>query len=297
MDVENTQIVRGFPTLARKIAAGPDYETFIFRKFDQLSARNLLHLESRLTYLEWKLTILDEKAALNSETENIRSVLTWEAFENKAREKGSPEYQRMEIAEEISRVLKDYHEALLRQSQVAALEEPRQRPLNVARSQMFNNVYDPHGNKVRSEPLIMGDAAKRLDDENRRDLAAVRRPPESDLLSRFLQDHWMFKTRKLTDETEYIVESHIHWVGAVVSTLVAAILLLGAIFLLRALNQEDAQLGVIAMFTVLFSASVRVMTNARRAEIFASTAAYAAVLVVFVSTSPPGSGQVCCSAT
>jgi regulator of replication initiation timing len=108
MDVENTQIVRGFPTLARKIAAGPDYETFIFRKFDQLSARNLLHLESRLTYFEWKLTILDEKAALNSETENFRSVLTWEAFENKAREKGSPEYQRMEIAEEISRVLKDY---------------------------------------------------------------------------------------------------------------------------------------------------------------------------------------------
>jgi uncharacterized membrane protein len=102
----------------------------------------------------------------------------------------------------------------------------------------------------------------------------------------------------LTDETEYVVESHIHWVGAVVSTLVAAILLLGAIFLLRILDQkEDAQLSAIAMFTILFSASVRVMTNARRAEIFASTAAYAAVLVVFVSTSPPGSSQVCCSAT
>lgn len=110
MDVESMQVRRGFPSLARKIAAGPDYETFIFRKFDQLSARNLLHLESRLTYLEWKLTTSDEKAALSSDTENVRCILTWEAFEDKARDKESPESKRMEIAEEISRVLKDYRE-------------------------------------------------------------------------------------------------------------------------------------------------------------------------------------------
>ena len=40
---------------------------------------------------------------------------------------------------------------------------------------------------------------------------------------------------------------------------------------------------MIAGFTVLFAASVGLLTNAKRAEMFASTAAYAAVLVVFVS--------------
>lgn len=87
------------------------------------------------------------------------------------------------------------------------------------------------------------------------------------------------------------------WVAAAVSTVVAAILLLGAIILLRLLDQENAQLGVIAMFTVLFAVSVGVLTNARRAEIFASTAAYAAVLVVFVSSSPSNSDARKCTCT
>ncbi|KAI1467855.1 uncharacterized protein F4812DRAFT_459139 [Daldinia caldariorum] len=62
-------------------------------------------------------------------------------------------------------------------------------------------------------------------------------------------------------------------VTSIVSTIAAAILLLGAIALLRLLNQGSAQLGVIAMFMVLFAVSVGVLTNARRSEIFASTAA------------------------
>jgi len=49
-------------------------------------------------------------------------------------------------------------------------------------------------------------------------------------------------------------------------------------------NQSDSvRLGSIATFTALFSISLGILTNAKRAEIFAATAAYAAVLVVFVS--------------
>ena len=40
---------------------------------------------------------------------------------------------------------------------------------------------------------------------------------------------------------------------------------------------------MVALFTALFAGVVGMLTNARRAEIFGSTAAYAAVLVVFVS--------------
>lgn len=77
--------------------------------------------------------------------------------------------------------------------------------------------------------------------------------------------------------------------AAALSTVVAAMLLLGAIFLLRRVERENAQLGLISMFMVLFAGSVAVLTNAKRAEIFASTAAYAAVLVVFISSAPAGS--------
>jgi len=44
-----------------------------------------------------------------------------------------------------------------------------------------------------------------------------------------------------------------------------------------------SQLGFLTMYTMLFALSVAFCTNARRVEVFAATAAYTAVLVVFVS--------------
>jgi hypothetical protein len=54
------------------------------------------------------------------------------------------------------------------------------------------------------------------------------------------------------------------------------------------------RLGLVALFTSLFGVIIGLLTNARRAELFASTAAYTAVLVVYVSAnlgpSTPGLG-------
>jgi hypothetical protein len=40
---------------------------------------------------------------------------------------------------------------------------------------------------------------------------------------------------------------------------------------------------MVALFTFLFATFVALLTNARRSEVFGATAAYAAVLVVYVS--------------
>jgi hypothetical protein len=50
------------------------------------------------------------------------------------------------------------------------------------------------------------------------------------------------------------------------------------------------KLGFIALFTVLFAGAIPLVTNARRAEVFGACAAYAAVLVVFVSGDLGGGG-------
>jgi hypothetical protein len=42
---------------------------------------------------------------------------------------------------------------------------------------------------------------------------------------------------------------------------------------------------MVALFTALFAVVVGLLTSARRAEVFGATAAYAAVLVVYVSGS------------
>jgi hypothetical protein len=61
------------------------------------------------------------------------------------------------------------------------------------------------------------------------------------------------------------------------------VLLIGAITSLYFLKKPEAKLGMIAGFTVLFAVAVGGLTSAKRQEVFAASATYAAVLIVFVS--------------
>ena len=70
---------------------------------------------------------------------------------------------------------------------------------------------------------------------------------------------------------------------AVLSILLAAVLLIGSIVNLYLVQDNLKRLGLVGVYTAVFAGSVGILSNARRAELFASTAAYAAVLVVFVS--------------
>ena len=74
-------------------------------------------------------------------------------------------------------------------------------------------------------------------------------------------------------------------------TLLAAILLLVPVFVLFKLQPIDKseierksnyQILTIFIFTLLFSASCSIFTQAKKQEVFTATAAYSAVLVVFL---------------
>ena len=76
-----------------------------------------------------------------------------------------------------------------------------------------------------------------------------------------------------------------------VITLLAAILLLVPVFVLFKLQPVDKseierrsnyQILTIFIFTLLFSASCSIFTQAKKQEVFTATAAYSAVLVVFL---------------
>ena len=88
-------------------------------------------------------------------------------------------------------------------------------------------------------------------------------------------------------------ERRVQTIVALINILVASFLIIGAVVSLYKLRMKpDAvRLGMIAAFTALFAISLRLITNARRAEVFAATAAYAAVLVVFVSGDLGTNGQ------
>ena len=68
--------------------------------------------------------------------------------------------------------------------------------------------------------------------------------------------------------------------------------LFGAIYNLYYVTNERGRLGLIAGYTVAFALCVGLLTNARRSEVFGACAAYAAVLVVFVSGNLGSGGLV-----
>lgn len=73
--------------------------------------------------------------------------------------------------------------------------------------------------------------------------------------------------------TAYISERYISRIVAVISTTLAAGLLIGAVVTLYIVQNPNTRLWMIAGFTCAFSMAVALITNARRAEIFAATAA------------------------
>lgn len=153
----------------------------------------------------------------------------------------------------------------------------------------------PFDGAQRPMPIISGRAKTFLD--HQRDLLMLAKPIDDDYLSRFLQNHWIFKKRETSDpldRTAIHTSSHVIHTVAALALLLAAVLLIGAIVNLYLVPNPEAKLGLVAMYTMPFASSITLCKNARRAEIFAATAAYAAVLVVFVSGDLGGSKNEQC---
>ncbi|KAG8533930.1 uncharacterized protein KY384_001671 [Bacidia gigantensis] len=264
----------GYPTFADFIAR--DKDAAIYRKFESLSARNLLYQQSELQELEGQLENLDREDSKNIDDQEARqAAVSWEHF---AKNTNVRARKRRGLQSKIRMKLKQYHEALLRENQVLALSTPRKRVLRD-----FRRSFKP-GNI----PSLWGRDEQLFDDE--RDLVALA-PIDTDRLNLFLKSYFGFlfkerdiRTKPNADGLYYFPERRVQYAGLVITTILSAILLIGAIVCLLYTSEKSLGLcvGMLVLFTCLFAAVVGLLTNAKRAEIFMSTAAYAAVLVVFI---------------
>lgn len=143
--------------------------------------------------LEAKLKKYDEESRDNEELN--KSLLAWETFERRANDGNYPEEtDRMELVKEIQVKLKDYHEALLLQSQIAALDRPSNRTLNAFTNWFIGGRAHPTNNYR----VMTGVTQYMLEDKDGKpweDLAALRTPPDKDILSSFLRKHWFLPTK------------------------------------------------------------------------------------------------------
>ena len=183
------------------------------------------------------------------------------------------------------------NEALLLNSQILGLKPPIETSLRA-----FKAKSEPQPRKT----MLCGCSSHILDDE--KDLIALQVPADQDRLLTIIRTYlpWQFivsssistcKSFLILPQTSsdgrvaYISEQKLVRFVTVVSTLLAAILMIGFIIVLNYAKARDRRLVVIGIFTVTFAGSVGLLTNARRVEVFAATAAYAAVLVVFMDGS------------
>ncbi|KAI4623087.1 hypothetical protein J4E83_004477 [Alternaria metachromatica] len=113
----------------------------------------------------------------------------------------------------------------------------------------------------------------------------------------------LFATKELREKTDdkclyYYSQSRIEKLVGLIITLIIFILLVlpvVAMYKLTSVGDRNSTfdaVGILVVFTLLFSAAMSLLTKAKRHELFAASAAYCAVLVVFISNfSNDGSHQ------
>ncbi|CAI6341445.1 unnamed protein product [Periconia digitata] len=293
--------LRGIPTLSTFI--GSDTDALIFRKFSVLAARNLLHLQSRINELESQLDDLDasdvEAAKSNPHVSDcaraydelqdaaaqFREGKVVEGEEEAMRKFYENAHERVRLHGEISSALHRYRKALLDEHRIQTLPSPSSTALST-----FKRILRP----AKQTPLLTGYDGKIADRTS--DLVALGQPGEDDRLSRFLRYTcgYCLRDRKLTASRSSSPEAKIYYypprrvqmLSYSVSVIFCGILLVGAMACLGAIERRSWKLRIamVSVFTGLFAVVVGLLSGARRAEVFGATAAYAAVLVVFVGS-------------
>ncbi|PQE33673.1 hypothetical protein CJF32_00010834 [Rutstroemia sp. NJR-2017a WRK4] len=97
----------------------------------------------------------------------------------------------------------------------------------------------------------------------------------------------MWRYHRQADEESMIYEyeeNTVIRVADMIGTAIASLLPVLAIIVLYSVRGILVRLGIIAMFTVVFALALIVTMNAKRVEIFAATAGFASVQVVFVGS-------------
>lgn len=79
------------------------------------------------------------------------------------------------------------------------------------------------------------------------------------------------------------------FIGLIITSIIFVLLILPVVAMYKITtigakyHSTFGAIGILVVFTLLFSAAMSLLTKARRHELFAASAAYCAVLVVFIS--------------
>ncbi|KAH7064033.1 hypothetical protein BKA63DRAFT_177464 [Paraphoma chrysanthemicola] len=266
----------------------------IYRGFSYLHSRVIIELQDELRCLEKKLTDADEMDLENGDGKRIRSRESDLAYAQ--REK--TESMRAQLISTIRDKLINYDELLVKARELNAFQRPSKRDYRSFRTWFWNVKplnYEPEEEFIkRKEDLISLRHGREWSGFDGFIESCIRK-----VHCRFTQK--LFATKELRDKTNdehvyYYSQSRIEkLVGLIITFIIFVLLVLPVVAMYKLTSLGDRSstfdtVGIMVVFTLLFSAAMSLLTKAKRHELFAASAAYCAVLVVFISNFSNGDG-------
>ncbi|PVH80177.1 hypothetical protein DL98DRAFT_588719 [Cadophora sp. DSE1049] len=266
----------GYPQLAAFVNSDDTFANY--RRFGRLSSRILLHMQNDLYELEKKLDALDRQDAqddiMKYRLKGYENFVGWDGKHQELRAEIQKKYLEYDGQAEV--LLKD---ASLRTLEKAPVRNHianftwmhNEKPLNAEKREFMNNADDFVSISRHTERRFEDFIESWLDSKD-----------PNFFVKRFLKTA---EERRKTD-SEYVdhySKSRLALLAIVLQVLVVAVLFLVPVFILFLVPTNRAVMAVTAsVFVLAFTVAISFMTGAKIQEIFFGTAAYAAVIIMFL---------------
>lgn len=286
----------GYPRLAAFNASEQNF--MLYRGFSYVHARLLLDLQTGIQVLERELDEFDNED--NTDEKRLR-LQCWEedleAAGEAVSETGTKQRTRRDVLDELHDQVSKYDELLIKARELVSFQRPTDRDYRSVRTWLHNvrPIVEQEENYI----------------ELREDIVSLRHGREwagfDGMIESLLHKlnckliRKIFCTPDLLDKTS---DKHVYYfspsrveklVGFIITSVIFVLLVLPVVAMYRLTSLGSTQsmfsaIGVLIIFTLLFSAAMSLLTKAKRHELFAASAAYCAVLVVFITNFSSSNG-------
>lgn len=243
-----------------------DDDLFVFRRFQSLNARTILYMQDRIGQIETRLAQLHDENAHGDEKRKNNSF-RWDMHHE-------PERDRLMC--ELTGLLNHYNQY------VHVFSKIRARPK--AEERQVNNLHEFRGrNSIKAEEM------KFIDHEH--DLISINHHPSTPLgkiltAMKFVRLSSLMRAKPVdgahSSSTHYASDEALGHLSTGSVIFLGFVMLLCPIWWLEYVNDSKTRLGIITGFLAFFMSLMSLATVNRPFEVVASSAAYAAVLMVFM---------------
>ncbi|KIW89871.1 uncharacterized protein Z519_09300 [Cladophialophora bantiana CBS 173.52] len=236
-----------------------------------MSIRVLLHMQDELSELEQRLRALDTADWTSGNAIDLYSLHSRRNDQN---------IERKAIMTALERRMYQYQKRLYIHSQCLKMEKAR-------------DMYaDSVSHWIDGRKPVVEEESHWIDERD--DLASLGLKVEDyHLFEKWAEEKFsrvfVTKNRPLFgEEVRFYSSTTIRRVVRCFLTLISVIILIGPLFALSYTERQEYRLTLIACFSLVFASAIAFVTKSRNFEVFVATAAYAAVLVVFVGNNYEG---------